>query len=199
MGPKVPFPHTFLGATLVVVVGGFVLAWATQAFLDKPASSGGVNPAPVNIPSGLPAGQSSTSLDTRDAPRRELPVRSTPPAPNASRPSHTNEPTPQSGTAAGTVQGDLAAGELESLTLNHAEAVSLRTFKGSASVTFGEVAGVTFATLLIAPAAGPVIRAPVYAAGRSYMVQTGDSEAFAATVTAMDYSRRTLTIQLYRK
>lgn len=178
LSEKTPFTNTFLGATLVIVVGGLVLAWATKLLVEKPLVEVST-PAPTAASSLPPTGK-PTSL------------------PSAAAPPATQRASPQIAppTLAPVVAERL--GGFESLTLHHAEAVSLHTLKGSASVTFGEVHGVTFATLLISPVGGPVLRKPVYEAGSSFVVQSG-SKASTATVTAVDYSRRTLTLQLSRE
>lgn len=196
---KTPFPSTFWGAILVLVVSGVIVTWAAP-YLQRQPPADAARVAPRPVPSGT--GRDQSNIAPSRSPGPPLATRTTTPV------------AAESGAAVSVPSGlskkdDLAtiqrrhdpralndlADQPELIRLSHGEALSVRTFRGTASVSFDHVAGVAFATLMLSPIKGPVLREPIYAEGGSLAV-LADSKRYAARVIAVDFSRRTLTLQL---
>ena len=193
MERKPAFATTFLGGILVLVIGGLVVELSTRLLPPErePPSAAEPNgegtardvraiqlPPPAATPPPAESDRSpeATALDGQP-PQRPL-----------DRPTHA-APAP----AAPTEQTPRPRGEIVRLT--DGEAVALTAFAGDASVTFGRLGEVTFATVIIAPSQGPLIREPVYESGRAFSVRSG-AQTFQAQVMTVDFSSKSLTLRL---
>lgn len=201
---KTPFSSTFFGAILILVISGVIVAWITL-YLQRDPSTMTISVVPSPVPSGaataepsivptLSSGRPSQSAAT------DLAIPRTEPQSMPSPPAMAGDLATNDQLAANQGRRDLPAltdqgDKLEVVSIRQDEAVSLRTFRGTASVSFGEVSGVSFATLVVSPVAGPVVREPIYEAGRSFVVRA-KSETYLARVVGVSFSSRTLTLQL---